>query len=101
MAALRMIPGLGELLEKTSLVVQGDVPAVKGESGLQRLRRRYKNACLNTFDAYGSHTYQHHKRDDEIRALVKELQADESKVLNQDKYFSRPTPIGCALRILK
>jgi hypothetical protein len=101
MAALRLIPGFGEILEKTTLVVQGDVPAIKGESWLQRLRRRYKAACLNTFDAYGSHAYQHHKRDEEIRSLVTELQPDESRVINQEKYFSRPAPIGCALRVFR
>jgi len=100
-SALRMIPGLGEILEKTLLCGQGDVPVVRGESAWERLKRRFKAASLNTFDAYGSHQYQHHKSDDEIRALVQELQPDSAKVLNADKYFSRPPKIGCALRIFR
>lgn len=101
MAMLRLVPGLGGLLEKLLLVGQGDVPIVIGESLISRLKRRFKAASLNTFDAYGSHQYQHHKRDEEIRSLVKELQPDASKVLNSDKYFLRPPPIGCALRVFR
>jgi ubiquinone/menaquinone biosynthesis C-methylase UbiE/uncharacterized protein YbaR (Trm112 family) len=101
MAMLRIVPGLGELLEKLLLVGQGDVPVIKGESVLSRLRRRIRSASLNTFDAYGSHLYQHHKRDIEIQVLVKELQPDMSKLLNADKYFIRPSSIGCALRVLR
>jgi uncharacterized protein YbaR (Trm112 family)/SAM-dependent methyltransferase len=97
MATLRLVPGLGELLEKLLLVGQGDVPVIPGESAAQRLKRRWRAACLNTFDAYGSHTYQHHKRDDEIRALVSSLQP--SRVLNTERYFCRPPAIGCALRL--
>jgi len=37
----------------------------------------------------------------EIRALLRELQPDMSKILNMDKYFSRPQPIGCALRVIR
>jgi uncharacterized protein YbaR (Trm112 family) len=101
MALLRLIPGVGEALEKLLVVGQGDVPVLPGESVYSRLKRRYRSACLNTFDAYGSHQYQHHKSDGEIRALVKALQPDAGKVLNADKYFLRPPPIGCALRILR
>jgi SAM-dependent methyltransferase/uncharacterized protein YbaR (Trm112 family) len=101
MAALRLAPGLGELLEKLLLVGQGDVPVIPGEPALSRLRRRYRSASLNTFDAYGSHQYQHHKRDDEIRALVSALQPDARKVGNMDKYFLRPPPVGCALRVFR
>lgn len=73
MATARLIPGIGRLLEISLLCVQGDVPKIGGERPLHRLKRRFKAACLNTFDAYGSHRYQHHKSDDEIRALVKDL----------------------------
>lgn len=100
-SALRLIPGLGILLEKLGFVVQGDVPYVETETLLQRLKRRFKTACLNTFDSYGSHQYQHHKSDDEIRSLVVSLQPDSAKVLNTDRYFLRPQPIGCALRIFR
>lgn len=101
MATLRLLPGLGYLLEKMLVVAQGEVSMIDGEPSIRRLTRRYKSACLNTFDAYGSHQYQHHKRDEEIQSLVKELQPDESKVLNKNEYFLRPPPIGCALRIFK
>ncbi len=101
MAALRLVPGLGMFLEKSSLCVQGDVPPMPGESVWGRIKRRFKSTSLNTFDAYGSHRYQHHKSADEIKALVKALQPDMSKILNMDKYFLRPTPIGCALRIFR
>jgi SAM-dependent methyltransferase/uncharacterized protein YbaR (Trm112 family) len=101
MAMLRLVPGLGELLEKMLLVGQGDVPVIEEESVLNRLKRRFKSASLNTFDAYGAHQYQHHKRDIEIQALIRELQPDSSKVWNVDKYFLRPPPIGCALRVLR
>ena len=96
MAALRLIPLLGWLLEKSYFVVRGDVPA-----GPDYLRRAYRSAALNTFDCYGSHSYQHLKTDDEIRALVAELQPDAAKVLNTDRYFLRPPPVGIALRLRK
>ncbi len=53
----------------------------------------------NTFDDFGSHTFQHHKSDDDIRALVKAMQPNAAKVANMNKYFQRPAPIGCALRV--
>ena len=96
MAALRMVPLLGWFLEKSLLVIRGDVPA-----GPNYLRRAYRSAALNTFDCYGSHSYQHMKTDDEIRALVAELQPDSSRVLNADRYFLRPQPVGIALRLRK
>ena len=96
MAALRLVPLLGWILEKSMLVVRGDVPA-----GPHYLRRAYRSAALNTFDCYGSHSYQHLKTNDEIRALVTELQPDASRVLNADRYFLRPQPVGIALRLRK
>lgn len=97
MAVLRLVPGLGTLLEKMAFCVRGDVQFVPGG----RLRRAYRATVLNTFDCYGSHGYQHHKTDAEILALVGELQPDRSKVLNVEPYFQRPAPIGCALRVLR
>jgi ubiquinone/menaquinone biosynthesis C-methylase UbiE len=94
MAALRLVPLLGWLLEKSLLVIRGDVPA-----GPNYLRRAYRSAALNTFDCYGSHSYQHMKTDDEIRALVAELQPDPARVLNMERYFLRPQPVGIALRL--
>lgn len=99
MGILRLIPGVGIVLEKLNFCVQGDVPNTKG--ALDRIRRCYRATVLNTFDGYGSHAYQHHKTDEEILALVRALQPDGTKVLNMDKYFLRPAPIGCALRIYR
>jgi len=101
MAMLSLIPGLGVLLEKSGFCVTGDVPKLAIDSTWDYIKRRFKNTSLNTFDGYGSHQYQHHKSDDEMRALVKSMQSDESKVLNMEKYFQRTPPIGCALRVLK
>jgi SAM-dependent methyltransferase len=100
-AFLRFIPGLGYLLEKSNFVVTGDVPKLANESVWDYSKRRFKNSSLNTFDYYGSHKFQHHKSNDEIRALVKSMQPDANKVLNMDKYFQRPPHIGCALRVFK
>jgi SAM-dependent methyltransferase/uncharacterized protein YbaR (Trm112 family) len=100
-SALRLIPVVGWLLEKSGFVVQGDVPLLKNESWISRLKRRFKNARLNTFDCYGFHTYQHHKSEAEIRALVNSLQPDPQKILNTESYFLRPPPIGCALRVYR
>jgi hypothetical protein len=101
MAALRLVPVLGIFLEKAGFCVQGDVPRIDGESTWQYLKRSFKNTSLNTFDYYGSHSFQHHKSDDAIRALVKAMQPDAAKVRNMDKYFLRPAPIGCALRVYR
>lgn len=101
MAAARLTPGLGWFLEKAGFCVQGDVPRIPGEPVWARIGRRFRLTSLNTFDAFGSHTYQHHKSDEEILALLRELQPDAGKILNLDKYFSRPQPIGCALRVFR
>jgi len=98
---LRLIPLFGEILEKSNIVIQGDVPKIADESIIRRLKRRYKAARHNTFDAFGSHHFQHYKSDFEILRLVTTLQQDNKKILNLDKYFQRPQPIGTALRILK
>ena len=101
MAALRLVPGVGLFLEKVGFCVQGDVPRVAGESRLRRLGRRFQATSLNTFDGFGAHQFQHHKTDDAIRHLVRELQPDNEKVLNSDRYFARPLYIGCALRVYR
>jgi SAM-dependent methyltransferase len=94
MSVLRFVPVLGLLLEKSMLMVRGDVPRGPGW-----IRRAYQSGALNTFDCYGSHAYQHLKPDDEIRALVRSLQPDPAYVSNLDRYFERPQPIGIALRL--
>ena len=96
MSILRFLPVLGILLEKSYLMTRGDVP-----TGPNYLRRCYRAGVINTFDCYGAHHYQHHKRDEEIRALVAELQPDPSRVLNLNRYFERPQPIGIAIRLGK
>lgn len=101
MAVLRQVPALGVCLEKSGFCMQGDVPRLEGESVWDGMRRRFKTTSLITFDWFGSHQYQHHKSDDEIRALVRSLQPDPAKILNMDKYFHRPALVGCALRIIR
>ena len=101
MATLRLVPTLGAFLEKSNFCVMGDVPRIVGESAWQYLKRRFKNTSLNTFDNFGSHKYQHLKSDDAIRALINAMQPDSTKVSNVDKYFLRPAPVGCALRVFR
>jgi ubiquinone/menaquinone biosynthesis C-methylase UbiE/uncharacterized protein YbaR (Trm112 family) len=100
MGVLRLIPGMGLLLEKSGFCVRGDIP-IQGKGVWKRLRHKYRTTVLNTFDCFGSHQYQHHVRNEEIKQLVATLQPDPSKVLNTDKYFQRPPPIGCALRVFR
>jgi ubiquinone/menaquinone biosynthesis C-methylase UbiE len=99
MGAMRLVPLLGDLLEKAGFCVQGDVPGTRG--AIDALRQRYRATVLNTFDGFGSHAYQHHKTNQEILSLVKSLQPDGEKVLNMNQYFLRPPPIGCALRVFR
>jgi len=94
MAVLRFVPLLGVVLEKSMLMVRGDVPEGPGW-----FRRAYQSGALNTFDCYGSHTYQHLKSEADIRTLVRQLQPDPEFVSNLDSYFERPQPIGIALRL--
>jgi ubiquinone/menaquinone biosynthesis C-methylase UbiE len=99
MGVLRQVPALGSFLEKAGFCSQGEVLTTNGTA--PDFRRRFEATRLNTFDRFGSHTYQHLKSDDEIRRLLASLQPDPAKVLNVDKYFSRPAPIGCALRVVR
>lgn len=101
MGILRLVPGLGIFLEKAGFCVRGEVPKIAGESYLRRVQRCFQSTCLNTFDGFGSHHYQHHKSDAEIRTLVDLLQPDPRKVLNMEQYFTRPQPIGIALRLFR
>lgn len=99
MGCLRLIPGLGYVLEKLQLCVQGDVPGTTGT--LNRIKRRFQATVLNTFDYYGGHSFQHHKTDEEMRELLSRLQPDSSKIGNLERYFRRPPPIACALRVAR
>jgi uncharacterized protein YbaR (Trm112 family)/ubiquinone/menaquinone biosynthesis C-methylase UbiE len=101
MAIMRLVPVLGVLLEKSGFCSQGDVPIIDNERAWSLLKRRFKNTSLNTFDRFGSHSYQHLKSDAEIRELVSSMQPNLTKVSNMDKYFLRPAPIGCALRVYR
>lgn len=99
MAAARLVPGFGILLEKSGVLVHGDMPAIEGEGFLHHLQRHFRSTALNTFDGFGSHSFQHHKTEAELRALLAELQPDPAKLQNVERYFTRPMPIGCALRV--
>ena len=99
MGLFRLVPVLGVFLEKAGFCVMGDVPRLPADSAWTHMKWRFKNTSLNTFDKFGSHQFQHLKSDDEIRTLVKAMQPDAGKVANMEKYFMRPTPIGCALRV--
>lgn len=101
MGFLRLVPVLGTVLEKSGFCMLGRLPPRTGESARDRIRRKYRTTVLITFDWFGAHEYQHHKSDSEIRSLLAELQPDADKVLNQDAYFSRPKPVGCALRVFR
>jgi hypothetical protein len=52
-------------------------------------------------DQHGRHHYQHEKTDAELQHLLAELQPDSSKILNVDRYFSRPPPVGIAFRVFR
>ena len=100
MAVLREVPLLGPALEKFSFCSRGDVP--RGNDSLWRyMRRRLAATVLNTYDLYGSHAYQHHLSNEELKALVHSLQPEQGKVINFHSYFGRPRPRGCALRVVK
>jgi ubiquinone/menaquinone biosynthesis C-methylase UbiE len=101
MALLREIPFFGILFEKMGFCVSGETPKIDNESILNFRIRRYKSTTLNTFDCFGSHSYQHLKTDSELKKLCTNLQPDLQKIVNFDKYFQRPSLIGCALRIFK
>ena len=101
MGLVSLVPIFGLLFEKAGFYVMGDVPTLKNESFFSHIKRKFKTSVLNTFDCFGSHTYQHLKRDEEILELVKSLQSDDSKVKNKELYFLRPQPIGCALRVFR
>jgi len=97
LAALRLVPGLGVVLEKSGFCSRGVVLGANGAPSTWR--QRFAATRLNTFDGFGSHAYQHVKTEEEIRALVTELQPEPAKIGNLDIYFRRPPPIGCALRV--
>ena len=100
-ACLRLIPIIGTVLEKSNFVLQGDVPKISGETYVENLKRRYKAALLNTFDYYGAHSFQWHLRNKEVKNLLDNLNPKPTLIKNKSKYFERPQPIGCALRIIK
>ncbi len=101
MGILRVVPGLGWFMEKAGFCVCGHVPRREPDTLSSRIRNRYRATVLNTFDGFGSHSFQHHKRDSEIRELVAELQPDPAKILNTEPYFRQPPPPGCALRVFR
>ena len=100
-AFLRLIPILGFLLEKLNFTLQGNIPKVNGENYINNLKRRYRSTLVNTFDYYGAHTFQWHLSNKSIKDILSNLYPKPSKIMNKEKYFIRPQPIGCALRIIK
>ncbi len=96
MSRLVQLPVLGRALTLSCAAVSGDVPP-----GPDQKKRRVLQTYLNTYDAYGSHTYQHHLSEHELIGLVRALQPDMKYVYNLDEYFRRPQPIGIAIRIRK
>jgi len=98
---LRFIPFFGKLLEKSLFCFKGDVPGIENEKVWRKIVRHYKTTVLGTYDAFGTHHYNHHKSDSEIINLIESLQPNTRKVLNREKYFSRPQPIATGLRIFK
>ena len=96
MSILRFVPVLGKGLEKSTIMFRGDVP-----KGSNYIKRAYMSGVLNTFDWFGTHAYQHYTSNEELLDLVKSLQPNNEKVLNLEEYFTRPPPIGIALRLIK
>ena len=94
-AWLRLIPVLGFTLEAGAFVIRGTVPSS------HTLRQRLKQAALNTYDFYGSHSYQHFLTKDELTTLLYSLQPDRAKVLNVDKVFNDPAAKAAAFRVFK
>ena len=93
--AFRMLPGLGEVMEKLMIATQGDM------QGHKTLKKRFRSCVVNTFDGYGAHKYQHHLTDEELEEIIQELQPEKSKVKNRDTFFAKPPPIGVAIRLFK
>jgi ubiquinone/menaquinone biosynthesis C-methylase UbiE len=96
MSALRFVPGLGWLLEKSYLMLRGTVIP-----GPRYWQRAYRAGVVITYDGYGSHGYQHHLSFAEQKAIAKSLQPDEAQWRGQDRYFISPMPVSAALRHTK
>jgi uncharacterized protein YbaR (Trm112 family) len=96
MGALRLVPILGDALELSTMMARGDVP-----KGPNYWSRAYRQGALNTFDWFGSHSYQHYKSEAELRALLAAFRPEPATVGNLEPYFRRPPPPGCALRVWK
>lgn len=101
MGIIRLIPGIGLVAEKAMICSRGDVPSEIGKSVWAKLKRSYKATVLNTFDFFGSHTFQHHLSEQQQRQILQSLQPDAKKILNVDKSFGRPVAIGCAFRVYR
>jgi uncharacterized protein YbaR (Trm112 family) len=94
MARLRLIPVLGVLLERALFLVRGDVPP--GERYEQRV---YSTTVLNTFDFYGSNSYQHQLSAQELADICNSLRPVPRQILNLEAYYHRPLPPGLPLRL--
>lgn len=99
MAALRLVPGLGKLLQFLKLVVLEEPrPAFKlSKEGYKQL---YRSALLGTFDYFGAHTHQHHLSLANLHGAITQLRPG-GKAVNAQAYFSSPQPSGILLRLRK
>ena len=95
MARLRMVPVVGNLLEKANFLVRGEVPP--GDRYAERL---HETTVLNTLDWYGSHQYQHHLSGEELAAICHGLSPSPKTILNLELYRKRPVPPGAQIRLL-
>ena len=103
---LRAVDGLialgarfGRFFGKDRVLCDGGCAQVARRIGLELHQATFKKYQPQYFDCFGSHKYQHHKSNNEIRALVKSMQPHSAQVFNMDRYFLLPAPIGCALRV--
>ena len=102
MGFLWFVPIIGWLLHKSMMIIKGNTPTDENETLLEKIKREYYSVVTNTYDWYGSHSYQHHITHKELKKLLHELQQDESKILNKEKYYSRkPVYDGASLRVIK
>jgi ubiquinone/menaquinone biosynthesis C-methylase UbiE/uncharacterized protein YbaR (Trm112 family) len=102
MGILWFVPILGWVLRKSMMIIKGNTPKDESESLFEKIKRTYYSVVTNTYDWYGSHSYQHHITNGELKKLLYDLQPDEEKILNQEKYYSRnPVYDGASLRVVK
>jgi uncharacterized protein YbaR (Trm112 family)/SAM-dependent methyltransferase len=93
LAGAAMVPGLDAALVRM-LLIRGEVPAGPGY-----LRRKYRQTVLNSYDYYGSHSYQHYFTADDLRRLFAASGIPMAKVTNFDEVVGQWLP-GHAFRFV-